>query len=155
MKKILLSVLLMLLAGCDYEVPLSQTPSAPANPALAGSWVQKAAQETFTMNIRASGTDYAVTYGEVGESPLTFKGFTVETADLKLIQLELTDSGITKYLFVKYELTPEGLSVYRLNKQVVSALCRTSEELRDDIALHKNNPALFEEPIKFTRSVPQ
>jgi hypothetical protein len=155
MKKVLFPVLLMLLAGCDFDVPLSRTASAPANPALAGSWVQKAAQETFTMNIRTSGTDYAVTYGEVGETPLTFKGFTVEAADLKLIQLELTDSGITKYLFVKYEMTPDRLSVYRLNKQVVSALCRTSEELLNDIALHKNNPALFEEPIQFTRSVPQ
>lgn len=155
MKKILLPFILILLTGCDFDVPLSRAPSAPADPALAGVWFQKADQEVFTMNVQISGTDYAVTYGEVGETPLTFRGFAVKTADLELIQLELKDSGLTKYLFVKYELTPDGLSVYRLNKQVVSALCRTSEELISDIVLHKNNPFLFEEPIQFTRSVPQ
>lgn len=151
----LLPVIFILLAGCDFDVPISRTATVPADPALAGVWFRKADQETFTMNIRISGTDYAVTYGEVGEASLTFKGFAVETAALKLIQLELKDSGITKYLFVKYELTPEGLSVFRLNKQIVSALCQTSEELISDIVLHKNNPFLFEEPIKFTRSAPQ
>jgi hypothetical protein len=57
----------------------------------------------------------------------------------------------SKYFFVKFELTPEGLSVYRLNPDVVSAKCRTAEELINDIAVHRQNPFLFTEPIKFVR----
>lgn len=156
MKKIILPVILMFLAGCDYEVPLSQTPSAPANPALAGTWAgQSADGKTVAVELKTSGTDYSVTYTE-GSDSITFKGFEVKAAGLNLIQLELQNAdNQNKYLFVKYELTPEGLSVYRLNSEVVSAKCKTSEELLGDITVHRQNPFLFAEPLKFTKSAKQ
>jgi hypothetical protein len=156
MKKILLPVILMLLAGCDYETPLSQTASSEANPALAGTWIEPAADgNPVTMEIKISGKDYSVTYTE-GSNSLSFKGFEIKAADLNLVQLELlgdTEGSKNKYLFVKYELNQEGLSVYRLNPEVVSAKCQTAEELLNDIATHRQDPSLFTEPLKFTASI--
>ncbi len=156
MKKILLPVILMLLAGCDYEVPLSQTATSAANPALAGTWTGQSSEgKTAALEIKTSGTDYTATYTEDGRS-IVLKGFAVSAAGLNLIQLELQNAdNQNKYLFVKYELTPEGLSVYRLNSEVVSAKCKTTEELLGDITVHKQNPLLFNEPLKFTKSVQQ
>ncbi|NOU36419.1 MAG: hypothetical protein HOO88_06580 [Kiritimatiellaceae bacterium] len=155
MKKLILPAILLFLAGCDYDIPLSQTPSAPANPALAGKWSgQPANEKPVRIEIKTSGTDYSVIYTEGGDE-LTFKGFEIKAAGLNLIQLELKDAEKQKYLFAKYELTPDGLSVYRLNPEVVSAKCQTAEELLNDLAVHRNNPFLFSEPLKFTRSVQQ
>lgn len=159
MKKILLSVLLMLLAGCDFDVPLSRTASAPANPALAGTWDGESADgKPVSLEIKISGLDYYVTYGTSSDT-LPFKGFEIKAAGLDLIQMEVQGADPQdekdKYFFVKYELTPEGLSVYRLNDNVVSAACQTAEEMLNDIAVHRNNPFLFSEPMKFTKSVPQ
>ena len=157
MKKILLPALLMLLAGCDYEIPLSQTASSDANPALAGIWNgQSADGKTVSMEIKTSGMDYLVTYTE-GSNSISFKGFEVQAAGLNLIQLELLSAGNEsqkgRYLFVKYELTSDGLSVYRLNTEVVSAKCQTSDELLNDITAHWQNPFLFTEPLKFINSI--
>ena len=157
MKKVLLMIIPMLLAGCEYETPLSQTAASDANPALAGNWTgQPAGEEAVSMAITISGTDYFVTYTE-GSNSISFKGFEVKAADLSLIQLELQDtdkeSQKNRYLFVKYVLDQEGLSVYRLNTEVVSAKCQTSEELLRDIATHRQNPSLFTEPLKFSDSI--
>jgi hypothetical protein len=160
MKKILLPVVLMFLAGCDYEVPLSQTASAPANPALAGTWVGQEPKdiENGSMEIKISGTDYYVTYG-ASSNALYFKGFEIKAAGLNLIQLELQGADEqnekNKYLFVKYELTLKGLSFCRLDTKVVSDKCQSTEELLSDLTVHRKNPFLFTEPLKFTKSTPQ
>jgi hypothetical protein len=155
MKKILLPIIVILLAGCDYEVPLCQTPSAPANTALAGTWAGKSTDEKpVSLEIKTSGTDYNVIYTE-GSDALAFKGFEIKVAGLNLIQLELQNSEKQKYFFAKYALTAEGLSVYRLNTEVISAKCQTTEELLKDIDVHRNNQFLFSEPLKFTKSAQQ
>jgi hypothetical protein len=151
MKKLLLPAILILLAGCDYEVPLSQTASAPANQALAGSWSQQDGDKQYRMNIQTSGNDYVVTYGEAEGTPLTLKGFEVSAAGLNLIQLKLQGAETATYLFVKYELTADSLSVCRLNPDVVSAKCQTAGELTADIEVHRRNPFLFSAPLRFTR----
>ena len=155
MKKLILPAILLLLAGCDYEVPLGQTPAAPADPALSGTWAgQLTDEKPVSMEIKISDTDYLVIY-TVGSDTLTFNGFEVKANDLNLIQLAMKDNEKTLYSFFKYSLTPEGLSVYRLNPEVVSAKCQTAEELLKDINLHRQNPFLFTEPLKFTRSTAQ
>ncbi len=155
MKKLLLPVVLMLLAGCDYEIPLSQTPSASANPALAGTWAgQLTDEKPVSMEVKTSGTDYLVTYTE-GNNTLTFRGFEIKAGGLSLIQLAMKDNEKTLYFFVKYSVDLEELSIYRLNPEVVSAKCQTTEELLSDLTVHRNNPFLFTEPLKFTRSAQQ
>ena len=158
MKKIWLPIILMLLAGCDYEVPLSQTASSAANPALAGTWTEQSTDnKPVSMEIKISGKEYSVTYTE-GSNSLSFKGFEIKADKLDLIQLELlgdTEGSKNKYVFAKYELTPKGLSVYRLNNEVVSAKCQTAKELLNDINVHRQNPSLFTEPLKFTKSSQQ
>lgn len=155
MKKMLLPAILMLLAGCDYDIPLSPTASAPANPALTGTWTgQSADRKTASLKIESSGTEYNVTYSEDSDA-VTFKGFEIKAAGLNLIQLELQNSDSKKYLFAKYELTPDSLTVYRLNPDVVSGKCQTPEELLNDIAVHRQNRFLFKDPLKFLKSDPQ
>lgn len=163
MKKLLLPLILILLAGCDYKVPLSQKPAAKTNPALAGRWIeQKDASSTnrTEVDIKVSGADYSVAYIGDGCTNFLFSGFEVESAGFKLIQLKLLtdldkDQPEKVYVFIKYELTPDGLSFCQLNKNVVSSECQTMEELRGDLKVHRKNPALFTEPRKFTKSVPQ
>jgi len=163
MRKILLPAILILLIGCDYDIPLSQTASAPADPALAGTWIEASTNSNpVSMEIKTEGMDYIITYTETdteaGTKPrsFTFKGFEVHAAGLNLIQLEWQQADAAeskeKYVFAKLELTPEGLSVYRLNPVVVSAKCQTSEELLADIIVHKKNSSLFNDPLKFSRS---
>ena len=157
MKTILLPVLLMLLAGCDYEIPLSQTASSPANPKLATTWLgQSTDGQDVSIEIKISGTDYLVTY-TAGSQSIVFKGFEVNVAGLHLIQLELQDtdpaSQKNRYLFVKYEEDLSGLSISRLNTEVVSAKCQTSDELLNDITVHWQNPFLFTEPLKFVNAI--
>lgn len=155
MKKALLPVILMFLAGCDYEVPLSKTAAAPANAALTGKWTGESFEgKKAVLEIKTSGADYSVNYSE-GSDTLTFQGFEVKAAGLNMIQLALENNEDAKYLLVKYSLTPEGLSVYRLNTAVVSAKCQTTEELLSDLTVHRQNRVLFTEPLKFTKSVLQ
>ncbi len=105
------------------------------------------------MKIETAGTGYRVVYAE-GSDSLIFQGFGVHADGLSLIQLELQNvNEQNRYLFAKYELTPDGLSVQRLNPEVVSAKCQSPDELRNDIAVHRKNPRLFSEPQKFSKSV--
>jgi hypothetical protein len=103
------------------------------------------------LKIQTAETEYHVTYTEGGNT-LTFTGFEVRAAGLELIQLKLQNTEKQAYLFVKYERTPDGLTVYRLNPEVVSAKCQTAEELGSDLTVHRQNPFLFSAPLKFSRS---
>lgn len=160
MKKIILPVILMLFAGCEYEVPLSQTPSAPANPALAGTWITTgtSGKDPIMMEVKTSATDYSVTYIQDNHTNY-FSGFEVLVDNLNLLQLKLLTVDEKQpqklYVFAKYELTADSLAVYLINPEVVSSKCQTTEELRKDVTLHRSNPFLFNEPLKFTRSVQQ
>lgn len=156
MKNFLLSLALILLAGCEYDVPLAKTAAFSADTELAGNWIGKDSDgKEVPMEIQVDGSKYKVIYGGPESDSLSFTGFEVRAAGLHLIQLALQDSGISKFLFVKYELTPEGLNVYRLSPDVVSSKCQTTEELAADLEIHRNNPFLFDEPLKFTRSAAQ
>jgi len=160
MKKFILPVILAFLAGCEYEVPLSQTPSAPANPALAGTWITTgtAGKNSIVMTVKTSATDYGVTYIQNNQTNC-FSGFEVRVDDLNLLQLKLLTIDEKQpqklYVFAKYERTADSLAVYLINPDVVSSKCQTTEELRKDFALHRNNPFLFNEPLKFSKSAPQ
>ena len=162
MKTILLFVVLALLAGCEYEVPLSQKPSSKANPALAGRWIeQKDSNSTnrIEIEIKVSGNDYDVAYVENSCTNFLFSGFEVKAAGFKLVQLTWQnpdkENPKTRYVFMKYELTPEGFFFRQINTAVVSAKCRTTEELLGDLKLHRKNPSLFKDPRKFVRSASQ
>lgn len=152
MKNLLIPAFLLFLAGCDYEVPLSQNSSSDANPALAGIWsAPPSAEKPMTMKISLSGGNYSVVYSEEGGS-VSFEGFEIKAGGLNLIQLKLEDAGDQKYLFVKYEITPAGLTVHRLNPEVVSAKCKTTDELFSALTVHRQNPFLFHDPLAFVRS---
>jgi hypothetical protein len=160
MKKVLLPVLLMLLAGCFYEIPLSQTAITSANPALAGTWERFPAnkgEKPLSMKIETSGTDYYIRYTPEGDDSLLFKGFEISVAGLNMIQLEWLNSGKekSKYLFVKYELTSNGLMYYFLNTDAVSSKCQSAEVLLNEISLHRQDPSLFVGPETFVRSAHQ
>lgn len=149
----------MLLAGCDYEIPLSLTPSAPANPALAGKWnEQSTGGNPASIEIKISAKSYDVVYTNEGKA-LTFKGLAIKAAGLNMVQLEWQEPDAAesknKYLFAKYELTTNSLFIYCLNPNVVSAKCQTTEEMLSDLSTHRNNPFLFKEPMIFIRSVQQ
>jgi hypothetical protein len=160
MKKALFPVLLILLAGCFYEIPLSQTAITSANPALAGTWERfpaKKGETPVSMKIEISGTECSIRYTFEGDDSFLFKGFEISVAGLNMIQLEWLNAGEekSKYLFVKYELTSNGLMYYLLNPDIVSSKCQSAEALLNEISLHRQDPSLFGEPETFIRSVPQ
>lgn len=150
----------ILLTGCDYKVPATTEASSPANKELAGTWISKSDDGTSVLvDIKVSGDTYTVKYTEKSES-LNFKGMNIEIDGVPLIQMELQCAGapensVSPYFFFKYEITPDGLLMYRVNTGVVSALCQTSEELRKSIGVHKKNTFLYQDPILFTRSQPE
>jgi hypothetical protein len=149
MKKILVALLLFL-TGCDYETPLRHTADAPARPALTGTWAgTHTGERASRLTVEISGEQYNVTYAE-NEQTLFFEGFEIRIDDTELIQLKLKNAGEKEYLFVKYELTPEGLSVYRLNPKVVSADCATPGEILAELRTHRRHPELFIPLQKFT-----
>jgi hypothetical protein len=154
MKKMFISALLLMFAGCDYEVPLRNSPSGSINQSLLGKWDEQRTdgKSAIAEVKKANDQEYRITYTSEGTT-LSFQGYAVCTNGIDLLQLEWLEAEAQnskeKYLFLKVRRIPEGLLVERLNTEVVSSKCLTPDEFVESIAAHQQNPDLFTEPMKF------
>ncbi|HTL68412.1 MAG TPA: hypothetical protein VL200_12175 [Lacunisphaera sp.] len=142
----------LLLAGCNYDFPLTEKPTRAIDPRLLGNWVSfdKDDQKLEQMSVRQldgnayvvamDGDLYRVTHSDIGDAAL------VSVQDLQPGEFH------GKYAYYAWELSADGrqLSVKGVRTKIVPEdtkdAAAAQKLIRDNLA----NPDLYGEPKVFT-----
>jgi hypothetical protein len=163
-KKLVPTLLLLLvaLAACQYDAPLTTDHVIPIDPSILGSWAIIPAEnddpETRVQIHGFSDTEYAIHYHE-SSIDLYFRAYAINIAGVPAVQLELIGSGEgavgsdeeDRYVVARYRLVDGQLEVRTLNTELVDDALKDSESLRAAFIAHKDNPELFSDPGLFKR----
>jgi len=162
-------LVISVLCGCVYEVPLAEEAAVPIDPALTGTW-QKIPPEGEEVDpdesvavLPFSKTEYVVvctpSRNDVvlfvpGMHEAVFRAYPIEVRNHKLIQLEWLQphaNGGARYQVCRYTLNDGVLTVETLNRDLVSPEMADSKELRNAVLENQDNPELFVDPVCYRR----
>jgi len=163
MKKLLAVVCGLVVAGCDYTVPLADMPALEVDQAVVGLWERTTGggQAERLLVVPLGKTEYLVGYPLGSEDCMFARAYLVRGAGRTLVQL--TWVGTAKgavpddtrvYQLAGYEQKGEELKVSLLNPAVVSRDIAAPAELAAALEEHAAAPALFRDAMVFRRVKP-
>ena len=164
MLKIVLAAVfsILLLATCQYQVPITTDHHIPIDHLVLGSWKIVPAKDqdndSAILIFKFSETEYSVQYHE-DNGELYFRAYAINVDGIDAVQLELigSDDGPVRadnqdrYHVISYKLENDLLKISTLNTELVDDELMDSESLKKAFIEHKENPGLFNDPGFFKR----
>ncbi len=160
----LLTVAALLLAGCEYESPLTKEHNIAIDSAVLGLWEaipdegEEPKKNERMMILKYSDTEYLL-HHPVEDDGLYFRSYPIKIGGVSCVQLQVigTKAGPPekdeKNLFhvVSYRLASDELEIKTLNTGLVDDDLKTTEALTQSFLKHKGNKKLFINPGRFRR----
>lgn len=149
----ILAVLLLALAGCDYEAPLTSAPTRRIEPRLLGDWigVEKDDGKEVAMHVRPwSETDYAVsTDADI------YRAYHSDFAGQPFLSVQDLNSDRHAWCLYTWSLSADSaqLTLRRVDTKIVPEDTKTTDALQKLIHAHLADPKLLSPEIRFTRQV--
>ncbi len=157
----LVVVTAILIAGCDYESPLTTEANVPIDPALLGAWevIEEPGEapppgENLLVMLRLSPTEYLV-HDKDGNY---YRGCLVDVGGQRCFQLQDLGNGVdTSAATAGYLLgtcVPDGdtLTVSLLNEELVPPrTLKATADIRAAVMRHRDAPDLFEPVARLRR----
>jgi hypothetical protein len=144
-----IAVCLCILAfsGCEYEVPITPSPTRKVQERLLGDWTSTDGKEKMKVR-KLDDSVYIVYYdGDL------FRAYHSDLAETPFASVQDLNSNERKYAYVVWKLTDDGkrLSLRNVNGKVVPKEIRDSATIAALLTKNARNPELFGEAIEFTR----
>ena len=162
MKTLLPFLACLLLAGCDFTVPLAETPSLDLDKSALGLWEKAKADGGQTERLLVLPLDkreYLVAFTGNGTDSMYARGWLCKVADLTLVQLKWIGNSKGEapddnrvYQFASFTVSGDQLSLRLLNPEIVGRDAKSSADLTKAIEANKSSPALFREAMAFTKA---
>lgn len=160
MKHLLLTALCALLAGCEFSVPLVESPATDADPALLGLWQRRSGdgQVEKLLLLPLSEREYLVSWPAGHPDGLFARACLTQVGDIPLAQIKWlgtaagsqpSDSRV--FQFAHFKSDGNQLTIRLLNADVVGRDAPSSDALREAILRNKSSSGLFREPMVFQR----
>ncbi len=149
-----------LLFGCDYTVPLDETPKEPMDPILVGRWsrTDENGKNENLLVLPLGPKEYLVSYPAEDPKAMFARACLCRAGTLALVQLTWfgTAQGVVPrdkrvYQYVAYSVNDGTLCVSLLNADVVKRDTPTSDALRQAIAANRDHADLFREALLFKK----
>lgn len=160
LKWLLIIVYCLLLAGCDFTVPLSENPEMVVDDRAIGLWERtKAGGKTERLLVLPlSGHEYFVSWPEGANTELYARAHQFDFSGKTLVQLQWfgnSDGGMPddnrQYQLAVCEITGKALHIRLLNADVVGKDHASSDDLAAAIKANNNNPSLFRDKMTFEK----
>ena len=136
-----------ILAGCEYEVPLTAQPSHRIDARLIGDWSGDGGKEKMKVR-RWDDTAYVVWYnGEL------FRAYHSEAAGIDFVSVQAVEPENRRWSYMLWKLSPDGreLSLRSVNSKVVPKTVTDPAALHELLKKNAANPDLFNEEARFAR----
>jgi hypothetical protein len=157
-------VVLLFLAGCKYEAPLTEEHSISIDQSVLGLWElvpekgEQPDQNERMMILKYTETEYLIHY-PIGKDGMYFRGYPIKVGGVPCVQIQIIGTAEgnldkdNKELFqvVSYQLSNSELIIKTLNTNLVDDDLKDSEALKKAFLKHKDDKDLFKDPGKFRK----
>ncbi len=147
----LLAALCLLFSSCNYDVPLTDTPTHKIDARLFGDWTAVDKDDNKEMHLSVRKFDDS-TYVVALDGDL-YRVFHSDFADTAFVSVQDLNSHERKYVYYVWQLSPDGtqLSLKGVSNKVVPEETKGREALQKLIKANLANPKLYGDENKFTR----
>jgi hypothetical protein len=144
-----IAVCLCILAfsACEYEVPITPSPTQKVQERLRGDWTSTDGKEK--MKVRSLDDSVYIVYYD-GD---LFRAYHSDIAGTPFASVQDLNSNDRKYAYVVWKLSEEGkhLSLRNVNRKVIPKETRDSAAVAALLTKNAHNPELFGEEIEFRK----
>jgi hypothetical protein len=144
-----IAVCLCILAfsACEYEVPITPSPTQKVQERLLGDWTSTDGKEK--MKVRSLDDSVYIVYYD-GD---LFRAYHSDIAGTPFASVQDLNSNDRKYAYVVWKLSEEGkhLSLRNVNRKVIPKETRDSAAVAALLTKNAHNPELFGEEIEFRK----
>lgn len=160
MKRLLFLLLGLVLAGCDFTVPLVTQPETTVDPSLVGLWERRQQDGTpeRLLVLPLGSKEYLVAFPADTTNAMYARVCLTRVDDRPIAQLHwfgTAQGGVPDdarvYQFARYARSGERLTVSLLNSEVISRDISSTPALVEAIVRHRTHPELFREEMVFRR----
>ncbi len=137
---------ILAVSACEYEVPITTSPTRKVQEQLLGNWVSLDGKENMRVR-RLDDSTYVVYYdGDL------FRVYHSDVAETPFVSVQDLNSSDRKYAYVVWKLSDDGnrLSLRSVNK-VISKETKDSATVAALLTKNAHNPELFGEEIEFRK----
>jgi hypothetical protein len=138
---------ILALNACEYEVPITPSPTQKVQERLLGDWTSTDGKEKMKVR-QLDDSVYSVYYdGDL------FRAYHSDIAETAFASVQDLNSNDRKYAYVVWKLSDDGkhLSLRNVNRKVIPKESRDSATVAALLMKNAHNPELFGEAIEFTR----
>lgn len=141
----LIALASLLLAGCDYEVPLTTKPARAVDHRLIGDWVSP----DSWIKVRPFDGEHYVIFHNGG----FFRAWHSTVAGLPLVTVQAIEDKERRYAYLAYNLSDDGkrLNLRFVRDEVVSKKIKDTVAMQKAIEQHAKQPELLSDLTPFTR----
>ncbi len=132
--------------ACQYEVPITSSPTRKVQEQLLGNWVSLDGKENMRVR-RLDDSTYIVYYdGDL------FRAYHSDVAEMPLASVQDLNSNDRKYAYVVWKLSSDGkrLTLRSINK-VIPKETKDSAAVAELLTRNARNRELFGEEIEFRK----
>jgi hypothetical protein len=138
---------ILLFNACEYEVPITSSPTRKVQEPLLGNWVSLDGKENMRVR-RLDDSTYVVYYdGDL------FRAYHSDVAETPLASVQDLNSNDRKYAYVIWKLSDDAkrLSSRNVNRKVIPKKTRDLATVAALLTKNVRNPELFGEEIEFRK----
>ncbi len=142
-----LCLCILAFAACEYEAPITSSPTRKVQERLLGDWVSLDGKE----NMKVRGLDdniYIVYYdGDL------FRAYHSDVAETPFVSVQDINSNDRKYAYVVWKLSDDGksLSLRNVQSKVIPKEQKDSARVAELLKENAKNAELFGEEIQFSK----
>ena len=143
---ILVSLCILVFNACQYEVPITLSPTRKVQEQLLGNWVSLDGKENMRVR-RLDESTYVVYYdGDL------FRAYHSDVGEMPLVSVQDLNSNDRKYAYVVWKLSSDGkqLTLRSVNK-VIPKETKDSAAVAALLTKNAHNPELFGDQIEFRK----
>jgi hypothetical protein len=147
-RRLVLGVVVCLCIGaCEYEIPITPSPTGKVQEQLLGNWVSTDGKENMRVR-RLDDSTYIVYYdGDL------FRAYHSDVAETPFASVQDLNSNDRKYAYVVWKLSDNDkrLSLRNVNRKVIPKETGDSATVAALLTKNVRNPELFGEEIEFRK----
>ena len=134
-------------AACEYEVPITPSPTRGVQERLLGDWVSLDGKEQ--MKVRRLDDSIYIVYFD-GD---LFRAYHSDVAETPFVSVQDINSSNRKYAYVVWKLLDDGkrLSLRNVKSTVIPKEQKDSARIAELLKENAKNPELFGEEIEFNK----
>ncbi len=140
----------LFLGSCNYDVPITGSPTRRVEPSLLGVWVarQKDSAKPDEMKVRQlDGFIYIISFnGDL------YRAYHSDVDKVPFVTVQDIESSDRKYAYFTWQLSADGavLTLTPVSTRLIPPTIPNSATVQQLLRQHADNPNLLLEPVQFT-----